>query len=234
MRKIDLKGQRFGRLVVIEEAGRSQNGGVLWKCRCDCGNETVASSANLLSGRSTSCGCFHRERVTKHGMSRNPLYRVWSDMMKRTGVYRGADDAMRRDYIGRGISVCEEWRSFDNFCEWSSKHGYAKGLQIDRIDNDRGYEPGNCRWVTSKQNTNNRRCTLRLPDGTPLAEYSERCGVPTCSNNRATKQYDRIYRSYVRHGADVAIAQVWGEAISLHFAEYGVLLVPFSKISIIE
>ena len=229
-RKLDLTGQRFGRLVVVEEAGRTKHGFVLWKCRCDCGQEVVVSSQHLRSGNTTSCGCFNRERTsethTKHGKTHHPLYSVWTAMLRRCGVYKGADDETRREYIDRGITVCEEWQNFETFYTWAIEHGYSKGLQIDRIDNDRGYGPDNCRWVTPKQNANNRRDTSKLVDGTPLAEFTSSLGIPTSRKNRPTVEYTRIRHEFSRHGSDEAILRAYGEAIAYRF---GMKFVPFRK-----
>lgn len=237
MGKIDLTGQKFGRLTVVEEAGRDKRRHVLWRCRCECGQEVIASSDHLRSGHTISCGCFRSERTaerhTKHGLHKHPLYRVWRCVIVRCGVCKGADDRMRKNYIERGITVCEEWKVFQNFHDWAISHGYKKGLQIDRIDNDRGYCPDNCHFVTPKQNNNNRRNTLRLSNGEALASFAERFGVQTMSNNKRTKSYTRIEQVFRKCGSDVAIAQVWGEAVALRFAEYGMKLVPFSKLSIL-
>lgn len=202
MRKVDLAGQRFGRLTVIEEAGRDKQRNALWKCKCDCGNECVVSSNNLRRGHTTSCGCFNRERSvethTKHGLHKHPLYSVWRSMLTRTGVYKGANDEWRRDYIDRGISVCEEWQDFRNFYDWALSHGYEKNLQIDRIDNSRDYCPENCQWVTPKQNMNNRRCT-RMLCGCPLAMLCSELGLETLEDGKITKAYDRICHYHTFH-----------------------------------
>lgn len=233
MRKIDLTGQKFGRLTVLCEAGRNKHGHVLWRCRCECDAETTVRTGDLRSGNTTSCGCLHREARTKHGLHKHPLYSVWTAMLTRCGVYKCADDEWRRDYIERGITVCDEWKVFQKFYDWAVAHNYAKGLQIDRIDNDRGYCPENCRWVTAKQNTNNRRNTLYLPNGEALASFAERWGIQTRSSNRMTRPYGRIAHAFEKCGSDVAIAQVWGEAVALRFTEYGMKLVPFSKLSLL-
>lgn len=195
-KKLDLVGLRFGRLVVLEEAGRTKGGNVCWLCRCDCGTEVIVRSGNLRYGSTVSCGCYHRECQTKHGMHGTRLYHVWAGMLKRTGIYKGASEQERRVYIDRGITVCEEWLVFENFCKWALGNGYRDGLEIDRIDNDKGYYPENCRWVTLKENCNNRRNTLRLPNGMPLALFCSEIGIQTCENGKSSKQYARIYKMY--------------------------------------
>lgn len=203
MSKIDLTGRKFGRLTVIEEAGRDKFGAVLWRCRCDCGNESIVLSNSLRRGNTLSCGCLNRERTvethTKHGLRKHHLYKVWQDILRRCGVYKCADAELRRTYIERGITVCKEWCEFLSFYVWSLNSGYAEGLQIDRIDNDRGYSPDNCRWVTPKQNVNNRRNTRRLFDGTPLAEFCSDIGIATRENGKMSSAYSHIADAYRRH-----------------------------------
>ena len=202
-KKIDMTGRVIGRLLVIEECGRSSDGKALWRCRCECGNEIIVRGGDLRSWRTTSCGCYQRERTveanTTHGMCKTRLYSVWKDMLKRAGATKGASEEDRRRYQDRGITVCDEWLVFENFRDWALSHGYKEGLQIDRIDNDKGYCPENCRWVTPKENMNNRRNTIRLEDGTPLAMFCSRVGIQTCENGKKTKQYQRILDAYRRH-----------------------------------
>ena len=202
-KKIDMTGRVIGRLLVIEECGRDAHGKALWRCRCECGNEVIVRGDNLRSGDTTSCGCYHRERLaearTTHGMHKTRLYRTWSDMLQRAGVIKGASEEDKRAYQDRGITVCDEWLVFENFRDWALSHGYKEDLQIDRIDNDKGYCPENCRWVTPKENANNRRNTIRLEDGTPLAVFCSKVGIQTSENGKPTKQYARILMAYRKH-----------------------------------
>lgn len=199
MRKIDLTGQRFGRLVVLCENGRSKGGKVLWLCRCDCGNEVIVQCSNLKTGNTASCGCYHRECQTTHGMWGTRLYRLWNDMLTRAGIYKGADWETKRNYQDRGITVCAEWLSFENFRDWALASGFKGGLEIDRVDNDKGYCQENCRWVSRKENVNNRRCTIRLEDGTSLAMFCTEIGIKTRENGKKSRQYNRIFCAYRRH-----------------------------------
>ena len=202
-KKLDLRGQPFGKLTVLRENGRDKHNKVLWLCRCECGNVVTVLGSNLRNENTTSCGCYQRERSaeshTKHGASRTRLYFVWSSMLQRVGVYKCADEETKRLYQDRGITVCDEWLVFENFRDWALSHGYKEGLQIDRINNDAGYCPENCRWVTPKENTNNRRNTLRLSDGTPLAVFCSKVGIQTCENGKPTKQYHRIRKAYRKY-----------------------------------
>ena len=203
-KKLDLRGQVFHWLTVLRENGRDKRNRVLWLCRCKCGNEVTVSGSNLRSGNTKSCGCYKRERVaeghTTHGMHKTRLYFVWWSLLTRAGVHKGASEEVKRAYQDRGITVCDEWLVFENFRDWAISHGYKEGLQIDRIDNDKGYCPENCRWITPKENINNRRNTVRLEDGTSLAMFCSRVGIETTGKNgRLTKQYHRILYAYSKH-----------------------------------
>ena len=191
-KKIDLTGQRFGRLVVIRECGR-KNGNVAWLCKCDCGNELVVSGDSLRGGRSQSCGCTRVVASKKHGCARKPWYKVYYSMMERCGHWECSSEHHRRNYRNRGITVCELWRNSPRaFGDWLLSHGWRSGLQIDRIDNDKGYSPDNCRVVTPKENANNRRNTLRMDDGTSLAMFCSSLGIETCEGGKVTQKYIRI------------------------------------------
>ena len=206
---VDMTGRVIGRLLVIEECGRDARGEVLWRCRClgktgdDCGNEVIVRGSSLRNETTTSCGCYKRERSaeanTTHGLCKTRLYRIWLGILARAGAHKGEDEETKRRYQDRGIDVCDEWLVFENFRDWALSHGYSDYLEIDRIDNDKGYCPENCRWVTPKVNTNNRRNTLRLEDGTSLAMFCSRVGIETIKNGKATKQYARIQMYYRRH-----------------------------------
>ena len=191
--KKDLTGQTFGRLTVIREYGRSKDGKIMWLCRCDCGGEVVVTSDHLRSEHTQSCGCLQRERSTKHGCTNKNWYTAYRNMMRRCGHLEGASERDLRDYRDRAITVCELWQKSPlDFGDWLFAHGWHKGLQIDRIDNDKGYSPDNCRVVTPKENNNNRRDTLRLDDGTPLAMLCSSLGIETREGGKVTRKYDRI------------------------------------------
>ena len=182
MRKLDLTGQRFGRLVVIKEAGRSSDGRVRWLCKCDCGNYTsTPSTKTLRNGTCRSCGCIERERPNKqtHGKSNTKLFAVWNAMKQRC---YNPNNRSYKNYGGRGITVCQEWKEdFQTFYDWAIANGYKKGLEIDRIDVNGNYEPDNCRWTNSKKNNNNRRNNVKIKIGREehtVAEWSEITGIP--------------------------------------------------------
>jgi hypothetical protein len=121
-------------------------------------------------------------------------------MLARTGIWKCASEKTKSHYIDRGITVCEEWVIFENFRDWALANGYSDDLQIDREDNEKGYCPENCRWVTPKENCNNKRNTIRLDDGTPLAMFCAEVGIETMDEDgNPTRQYHRIYQAYSRY-----------------------------------
>lgn len=153
----DLTGQRFGRLVVIEYAGRNRHRQSLWRCKCDCGNELVTLGCSLIRGVTKSCGCYFKDNAKysnwKHGICYTNIYDVWRSMKDRCN---NPNNSRYKRYGGRGIRVSEEWNDPKAFYEWATKNGYKKGLVIDRINNDGNYEPSNCRFVDVKTNNRNK------------------------------------------------------------------------------
>jgi hypothetical protein len=161
MRKIeDITGQKYGRLIVLEFAGTHKRN-ALWKCRCECGNEKVIAGRNLKNGNVKSCGCLRSEKTIsrnyKHGEINTHLYKIFNQMRNRCNNPNHKDF---KDYGGRGIEVCQEWNDISAFLlfrDWAISQGYKDGLSIDRRENDKGYSPDNCRWVTVKEQNNNKR-----------------------------------------------------------------------------
>ena len=188
----DLTGKRFGRLVVIAE-DHLENRQYYWLCKCDCGNLTVKSGNEMKWGKVKSCGCLRAEckppLMQTHGMSRSKLYRIWTAMKQRC---ENEHDPNYFRYGGRGIAVCDEWKAFEPFEKWALSNGYVEGkYDLDRTDNDKGYCPENCRFISHKDNLRNthRKIEVEL-DGEiiPLAEAAERYNQP----------YNRVYMRYER------------------------------------
>lgn len=177
MNKLDITGRRFGRLLAVSPTDERKNSKVVWLCRCDCGNEVLLSTTRLNTGNTKSCGCLKAEGTrTSHGGRHTDEYRIWRHMRSRCENKR---HPAFKDYGGRDIKVCARWMDFSAFFLDMGPRPSAKH-SIDRIDNSRGYEPGNCRWATSKEQNRNRRDNVRFEHSghfATLAEHCEKCGV---------------------------------------------------------
>lgn len=161
MTKIKVKaGERYGHLTIIKEADRiktpSGQTNRVFKCKCDCGNIKKVRLAHLRHGRIKSCGCYSR---ALNGKSDTPIGKSYRAMR-----YRCSPSYFESQYYHeRGIKVCQEWlNDFSLFEKWAKNNGFKKGLQLDRIDNDKGYSPDNCRYVDSITNANNTRRTIYI------------------------------------------------------------------------
>ena len=180
----DLTGLTFGRLTALERVENDKHGKARFKCRCSCGAEVIVRGYDLRSGNTTSCGCLNREktieRSTTHGMARTKIYNVWFHIKARC---LNPNDKRYKDYGGRGITMFSEWiDSFQNFYSYVSKleHFNEPGYSLDRIDNNRGYFPGNLRFANRKtQNRNQRKNVIVEYNGVEmsLAEASEKSGI---------------------------------------------------------
>lgn len=199
-------GTVFGRLTVLSEMEKSKSGHRRFRLRCLCGNETVALLLNLRKKKhTTSCGCAVQEIITKHGMAGSATYKVWVGLRTRC---RNPNDTSFRNYGGRGLTVHPRWTDFAAFLADMGER--PPGMDLDRIDNDRGYEPGNCRWVTRKINLQNtRRTRLVVLDGVLMTatQASETLGLPRCKiashvfHKGGTHQEAVDYFAAKRHGS---------------------------------
>lgn len=182
MKLIDLTGLKVNRLTVLRRADSDKYGHPRWICRCDCGNEVRVLGSDLRIGKAQSCGCWRKERMGElnktHGHKNDRLYNIWGRMKQRC---ENPKYYKYKDYGGRGIAVCDEWRlDFHAFYEWALSHGYEDGLTLERVDNDKGYCPDNCRWATRKEQNNNRRSNRRITyngETHTIAEWSKITGI---------------------------------------------------------
>ena len=191
----EMFNKKFGRLTVIEFVG-SKNKRRMWKCQCECGNITIVDTNSLTTGNTTSCGCKHKElyqkhsiEMKKHGMRNTRLYHCWIDMRQRCN---NPKNKCFKYYGERGIKVCEEWNNSTNFINWALSNGYKDDLTLDRIDVNKDYSPSNCRWVTIKEQANNKRNNVLYTynNGTlTLAQWCEKLNLtPQCVSTKIHRQ----------------------------------------------
>lgn len=188
-KKVNIIGKRFGRLVVVEQAERkSSNGTLYWKCICDCGKSKEIRGTNLTSGATTSCGCYNKEIISKDNPKyKRKLYYIYRGMLDRCN---NKNNKHYSNYGGRGIGVCDEWNIYENFEKWALENGYAKGLWIDRIDNNSDYNPTNCRFCTPKEQQNNKRTNVIISIGGvehTIQQWSDISGIKRATIERRYK-----------------------------------------------
>lgn len=180
--KVDITGNKYGRLTVLSENGRISNQ-VAWLCKCDCGNETTVASNHLRTGHTKSCGCSWADFVPHnktHGMAGSPEFKTWVHMRQRCD---NPKDRSYRHYGGRGIITCERWETFEHFLEDMGLRPSPRH-SIDRIDVNGGYEPSNCRWALPKVQANNTRSNryITIEEKTKtLSEWCDYYGVVPAS-----------------------------------------------------
>ncbi|KKM98992.1 hypothetical protein LCGC14_1152420 [marine sediment metagenome] len=181
-KRIDLVGQKFGRLVVLQFIDKNKWRSSFWLCRCDCGKEKIILGDSLKNGDTKSCGCLNIEKLTKHGHCNkngksSEIYAIWQSMIQRC---TNPNHKAYYNYGGRGITVCKRWKnSFENFFKDMGES--PKGYSIDRIDNDDNYCKSNCRWVTRKEqmrNTRRNRLITHKKKTQCLIEWAEETKIP--------------------------------------------------------
>lgn len=190
-------GTRFGRLVVLgRESKRYSNGNIrsFFLCHCDCGKDKSINGSSLVANRSHSCGCLIGDSARKHGdawPNKTPEYSIWSAILRRCTK---KEDKAWKHYGGRGITICERWLDYRNFISDVGRRPEPH-LTLDRIDNNKGYEPGNVRWATRDvQNRNSRRnVMLTIGDETMcVKDWSRRFGIPLGTFTHRIKRAEQL------------------------------------------
>jgi hypothetical protein len=201
-RKIkDISGLRFGRLIAVEIVGITKKQERIWKCKCDCGNETEVTVVRLMNGTTKSCGCIQKELSSKraktgiskiHGYHGTRVYICYKSMMERCC---NPNNRAYKNYGGRGIKICDEWMHNPKaFIDWALNNGYKDNLTIERINVNGNYEPSNCKWATIKQQNNNRRSNKFITinnETKTLQEWADYVGILSSTiNRRINKGWD--------------------------------------------
>lgn len=179
----DLTGQKFGKLTPMYRDKGATKGHTYWRCKCECGKETIVDAYKLRKGKTKSCGCWKSELEkiahTTHGHTGSRLHRIWFNIKKRC---RNKNYPEYNSYGGRGIDICDDWfDDFESFYQWSMNNGYKDDLTIDRIDNDKGYSPDNCRWTTPAEQSINKRNNIYVEyhgKKTVCTRLSKTLGIP--------------------------------------------------------
>lgn len=196
---IDLTNKRFGKWTVLYRFNNPNRHDkrTLWTCQCECGNIKNIDGYTLRTGQSSSCGC------SKDGHSKTRLYSIWIGIKDRTTC---KERPRAKDYIGRGITMCEEWKDWEVFKNWALNNGYSENLSIDRIDNNKGYYPENCRWTNAKEQGANKRnnIVVTINGGTHiLSEWCRilrlnRCSVKSRILNQGLTPYEALTIPFVK------------------------------------
>lgn len=196
-------GAKFGRLKVLgSQFSVCMSRGTVWfvVAKCKCGTVKVVECFNLWNENTISCGCYRDDMSSPtktHGCSWTRPYRIWRCMLNRC-TNRNCHEYHR--YGGRGIAVCKSWMKFENFRRWYLANGYADHLTLDRKNNDRGYSPGNCRWVTWVVNGRNKSNLVMIE-----AFGQRKCIMEWTEDKRCVVRYACL-RTRLRNGWNAEVA----------------------------
>lgn len=214
MKRIDYTGHRFGRLLVLEMIYTNSADSKI-RCLCDCGKEKTVLAYNAKNGNTTSCGCFLDEKRIERGMLIAPVmgYLNTTHGLSRTSTYVSWQDAKKRCfspqnkrysyYGGRGILMCDRWRlSFQDF--YADMGEKPKGLTLERIDVNKGYEPGNCKWASKTDQARNTRANVATMEIAMEIRSKRKIGIPL-------KELAEFYQMSYGNVQQIALHQSWKE-----------------------
>lgn len=202
----DLTNKKFGKLTAIKIIGKNKKKESIWECQCDCGNISNVVSSNLSNGHTTSCGCYKKICSIKHNKLNTRLYRIWQNMKNRC---LNPNVKKFRNYGARQICVCKDWQNdFMCFYNWAMNNGYAENLTIDRIDVNGNYEPSNCRWITNKEQCNNKTNNILIEYKNKtytLKQWGEILGIKQQTLSQRYKKFKNnleklFYKGNLRYG----------------------------------
>lgn len=182
---IDLCGQKFNKLLIVERRGSDKLGHPLWLCKCDCGNYKICRGDKVKTGKIKSCGCNNQQQ--DHGLCHTRLYHIFVGMKDRC---YNKHNSRYKNYGNRGIKICDEWLTdFVKFYSWAMENGYREGLTIERVDVNGNYEPNNCSWITIEEQQKNKTNSIILDyNGKSLciSEWAKILNIPA----------SKLYRQY--------------------------------------
>ena len=187
-----MTGLRIGRWTVIKQAP-NRCGTTAWLCACDCGTIRAVLANSLRMRKSLSCGCLGAEKTSarnyKHGKANSGrLYRIWKCMHSRCN---NPNNPSYKNYGGRGITICSLWNDFVEFETWSVHNGYSELKSIDRIDNDKGYYPENCRWATKMEQCNNTRRDRKIETASGVMTIAQLSRITGIDRKKLTRGLNR-------------------------------------------
>jgi hypothetical protein len=168
-----IKGNKYGRLRAISRIGSNNFNKAIWLFECDCGKKIDLVASSVISGNTNSCGCLHKDNHRTHGKYNMRIYNIWHVMNYR------CNNPKNKDYYEKGVKVCEKWLKFEGFYE-DMGFSYKENLTLDRIDNSKGYCKENCRWASTKEQSNNKTTNKILQfrgEKRTLSQWAEKFGL---------------------------------------------------------
>lgn len=193
MTRIDLTGEKYGRLTV-ESLNRSENGIVYWNCLCDCGKTTVVRGSNLKTGAVKSCGCLVHQasKCRTHNESKTKLYRHWISMIYRC---HNPKNSAYKWYGARGISVCDDWKTYEGFKAWVEATRPREDYTVERIDVNGNYSPDNCTWIPMSEQAKNRTSSIQIEHDGRVQNLTDWC-------KELNLEYKRVHNRMFKLGWD--------------------------------